>query len=141
MNVAKEIAQHLAGQALVTYDEEAFDADCFLFEMPSEPDEAVMLRVDAGTAPDAKLGYDSPDLQLIVRGAVDGDIAPLIERGYALYGALQGLNSLELPGGTWLVSCFGYQSGPVYMRKDENRRHELSINFRLEVRNVTKHRE
>lgn len=137
--LAGEVARYLAGRGLVSFDETAADGDCFIGVLPSAPDEVVALIPTGGLAADVKLGYDTPTLQVLVRGT--SDPRPAANRAQAIYSALHGLHGVSLPGGTYVVGCWGIQSAPTHIGRDENGRHELSLNVRLEVRSRTVHRD
>ena len=137
--LAAAIARYLAAQGLVTFDESGLSGDTFIAVMPSAPDSCVAIFPTGGFGADGKLGYDSPTIQIRVRGTQDP--RPAYQRAEAIYGALHGLHDVTLPGGPYVVGCWGIQSGPVHMGRDQNGRHEYSLNFRLEIRAVTAHRE
>ena len=138
--LAAELATYLTGQGLVTFKPNATGGDCFLEKLPQTPDEAVAIMSTGGFRSDGKLGYDSPTLQLLVRGTEDPQAG--FERAVALYDALHGLHAVELiEDGTYVVGCWAQQSAPVRLGPDENGRHEYSINLLLEVRSLTQHRE
>ena len=67
------IARHLADKGIVTFETAAAPGgDCFIDNMPSEPDEAVALSTyDDAREPDSLLGYDEPRVQVRVRGTRD----------------------------------------------------------------------
>lgn len=135
-----EIAKFLHSRGLVTFDETGISGDCFISVLPSAPDEVVALYPTGGIEGDAKLGYDSPGVQIIVRGSKNP--IPALSRAQAIYNALHGFGSgMFVPGGTWIVSCFGTQSGPIYLDRDQNERHEYALNFDIEIRNKNEHRE
>lgn len=134
-----EIAQYLHQQGLGVFAPDGIGGDIFVATLPQAPDECVMLRPTGGFAADSKLGYDDPTVQILVRGTQDPRTGG--ERAQAIYGALQGLHDVALPGGTWVVSCLGLQSGPVHIGSDGNGRHEYSLNFRFEIRSLSANRE
>lgn len=134
-----EIAQYLAARGLVTFDEQGADGDCFVGILPAVPDEAVALFPTGGDGADLKLAYDQPTVQVLVRGTRDPRAAA--DRAQAIYGALHGLHGLDLPGGTYVIGCWGIQSGTTHLGRDANGRHELSLNFRLEIRSRTTYRD
>jgi hypothetical protein len=129
------IARYLDTVAnLVTYDATGTTGDVFLERMPQTPSTAVAIYQYGGTEADALHGYDSPSLQVKVRGTAD----PTVSRALAqdIYDALHGLSDVTLPDGTALEDCIGTQSGPVSIGVDGNGRHEHVVNFRTEIRNT-----
>lgn len=138
MNLATAVAEHLDQLGLVDYQPSGAGGDVFIDVLPSTPDEAVSLRVYGGGEPDPVHPYDRPRLQAWVRGTRDPRTAQ--DRSHAIYDALHGLSSIELPGGLWAVSCFA-QAQPAFVSVDENQRVRYSTNFLWEVRNPTANRE
>lgn len=136
--LAVAVARYLDQLGLVRFDETGVAGDCFIAVLPASPDRVVALFPAGGAAPDPALGYDTAALQIVVRGTQDPRTAS--ERAEAIYGALHGLRSTALPGGVWVVLCRAMQSGPVWVERDANGRHVMSLNFELEVRHVTAHR-
>lgn len=138
--LAVELATYLDDQGLVTFSATAAGGDCFVEKLPQSPDEAVAIMSTGGWREDGKLGYDSPTLQLVVRGTKDPQAG--FERAVALYDALHGLHAVELvDGGTYVVGCWAQQSAPIRLGPDDNGRYEYSINLLLHVRSLTMHRE
>lgn len=135
-----EIAQYLHNQGIVMFDETGVSGDCFISVLPSSPDSVVAIFPSGGDGSDVKLGYDSPTVQVIVRGTQDP--RPTLSRAQDIYNALHGFHSDSfIVNGLYVVSCQGIQSGPTHIGRDENGRHENSLNFELEIRNQSTHRE
>ncbi|MFI8360709.1 minor capsid protein [Streptomyces sp. NPDC085612] len=133
------IARYLAERGHGTYGPDVVGATICLEQMPSQPDELVVLTVyDGGAAEsDSLLGYDEPRMQIRVRGTTDPRVSRT--RALAIYSELHGLGPVTLPDGTHLILCVALQ--PVFsMGVDENRRHEHAFNARLEHRSITAHR-
>lgn len=137
--IAIQVAKYLQGQGLVTYDEDSPDGDCYIATVPSRPDAVVVLTPYPGAEASVKHGYDTPHVQVRVRGGEDPK--PPHDRALAIYDVLHGLGPFEFDDGTQLISCIGIQSAPAYIGRDENGRHEYTQNFRLEIRAHTAHRE
>lgn len=141
------VAKHLDGLELVTYAEddawESGPPPIFVGHMPAEPDTAVMILASGGPPTAGRYGYDEPAVQLLVRGP-RYDRRPAKALADSLYGALQNLHQVVLDDGgadeAHVVRCLAQQSHPVDLGRDENERHELSINFVLRVRALTTHR-
>ncbi len=132
------MARQLTAQDLADYRADATGGDTFVEDLPPDPDAALGIYAAGGPGADVKLGYDLPAFQVIAR-APDPRIA--IARLEAIYAYLHGLHSVALVDGTWLVSCAGIQSAPVRIGRDQNGRHQFSLNFACDVRAVTTHRE
>src|SRR4051812_47647300 len=104
--------------------------------MPAAPDVAVVLSLYGGAVLDSRLGYDTPNLQVRVRGTTD----PRVSRALAtaIYNELHGLGPVTLPDGTPLQYCNANQTVTL-MGQDDQRRYEHVCNYALEYRNITTH--
>ncbi|MGW0756130.1 minor capsid protein [Streptomyces sp. NPDC002814] len=131
------VAQLLAARGLVTYDPEGVTGDLFVEAMPPAPDAAVALWLYAGEAPDTRNAYDTPRLQVRVRGGPDPRVSR--RRCWAIYSALHGLAGVALDDGTWLVLAAA-RGTPAPMGPDSSGRHEHVVNFDLDVSAPTDHR-
>lgn len=134
------LAAELDARGLVDYRADEAGGDCFVDkDLPATPNDAVGLYSIGGPPSDVKLGYDDPSVQIIVRGGADArDPAG---RAAAIYAALHGLHDHTLPDGTYVVGCAADQSAPVRLGPDENGRERFSLNFTLDVRALTTHRQ
>jgi hypothetical protein len=138
MLLAEQVARHLHAREVVVFDPASTAASAFLDRLPAEPDRAVAFRRTAGPARTDTLPRDTAGLQAIVRGPAhsrDGE-----EFAMQIYGELENLTSVLLPGDGWLVACWAQQSGPVYVGDDPAGRPEYSLNFVVEVSSPTVHR-
>ncbi|MCE5200844.1 MAG: minor capsid protein [Armatimonadota bacterium] len=127
-----EAGKYLQAQGLGVFDEHGSTGDIYCEVLPDKPDDVIMVRSTTGPAPDSR-DHDQPDLQVIVRGA---DMLATQQRAQNVYDTLHGFtNAVFVDGGTWIVLCYSLQSGPAYLDRDENERHEYSLNFRLRVKN------
>ncbi|MGW4138866.1 minor capsid protein [Streptomyces mirabilis] len=102
----------------------------FVEVMPPAPDAAVALWLYDGEAPDTRNAYDTPRLQVRVRGGPDPRVSR--RRTWAIYSALHGLAGVALADGTWLVLAAA-RGTPAPMGPDSNGRHEHVVNFDLDV--------
>lgn len=133
------LARYLDERSLVDYDPTGAGGDCFFEQMPSAPDEAVVLTIyDGGAESDSLLPYDEPRVQVRVRGTTDPRVSR--RRCRAIRSALHGLGPVTLPDGTEVILAVCIQGDAAHMGADENRRHEHTANFRVEVHNPTAHR-
>jgi hypothetical protein len=137
--LAVALARYLDGLGLLDFDELGVTGDTFIAAVPAQPDEVVILTPSGGPAPDFRLGYDSPTLQLRYRGTRDPRIA--LQRAESIYAALQSLGGVTLPDGTYVTRCMALQSNPTFIGNDQNGRAEFTHNFEFEVRNPTPYRE
>lgn len=106
--------------------------------VPQSPPQVVVLRPYGGAEADAKLGYDQPNIQIRVRG--DEDPRTSRDRAQAIYDDLHGRARFTLPNGVPVMLAVGLQSGPIPIGRDENGRHEHTLNLSIEHRNVTTNR-
>lgn len=136
MTLLEEFATLLAQRGHGTYEDDG--GTIFLAALPSTPDRCIAVARYAGGESDSRLPYDEVNLQVRVRGTAD----PTTAEGAAqdVYDDLHGLGMLTLPGGTWLQLAVGNQGGPIYIGRDQNGRHEFTVNLRAEVRRPTPHR-
>ncbi|AYD86204.1 tail terminator [Streptomyces phage Darolandstone] len=131
------VARLLDGLGLVTYDPDGTTGDLFVEAMPPGPDAAVALWLYDGEAPDTRNAYDTPRLQVRVRGGPDPRVSR--RRCWRIYSALHGLAGVALPDGTWLVLAAA-RATPAPMGPDSSGRHEHVVNFDLDVSAPTDNR-
>ncbi|MFF3886601.1 minor capsid protein [Streptomyces sp. NPDC001914] len=131
------IARLLDARGLVAYDPDGTSGDLFIETMPPAPDAAVALWLYDGEAPDTRNAYDTPRLQVRVRGGPDPRVSR--RRCWAIYSALHGLAGVALDDGTWLVLAAA-RATPAPMGPDSSSRHEHVVNFDLDVSAPTDNR-
>lgn len=107
---------------------------------PNGPDEVITVSRPAGADSESLQGYDTVSFQVRVRGSRNDSAAPEA-LAQAIYDDLHGLRSMPLPGGTWLVHLLAMGAGPGYMGVDTHQRTEFSLNFRAELRRITRNRQ
>jgi len=137
--LAIELARYLHDKGLVTFDQNGSQGSCFIGTIPPKPDEAVAIYHYEGLPASTVHGYDSPRLQVRVRGTEDPRVG--FQLAQSIYEALHGFEGYLVEGGYWIVSCEGLQSGPVHIGTDQNGRHEYTVNLEIEIRNKTINRE
>lgn len=131
------IARLLDERGHATYDPAGVSGDLFVELMPPSPDTAVGLWLYDGGQQDARNAYDTPRLQVRVRGGPDPRVSR--QRCHAIYGELHGLSGVALADGTWLI--LAASRGTVApMGPDSSGRHEHVVNFDLDVSAPTTHR-
>jgi hypothetical protein len=140
MTLLEGIALYLDSVDVATYDPDGPDGNVFIQKLPQTPDAAIGIFAVGGFPASGTHGYDEPSISIQVRGAPDDPVGALT-LAEAIYGALHGLHSATLPDGSRVVRCLGIQSGPVSIGQDDQERHELTLNFQIQIRNVTMHRE
>ncbi|MFY7069583.1 minor capsid protein [Nocardiopsis changdeensis] len=109
----------------------------FATSLPLAPDVALAIAL-YGDGADALGGLPEDDVrvQLRIRGTKDNP-APGEALAQAAYDALNGLMYRALPGGTWLQMAVCQGGAPAYIGRDENGRHEWTVNVRLVLERPT----
>ncbi|MBA9003733.1 minor capsid protein [Thermomonospora cellulosilytica] len=139
MTLLEEFARLLELRGLGEYHEDgSAGGSIFLAALPSSPDRCKAIALYGGGDADSRLAYDEPSLQVRCRGTTDPRTAEADAQ--QVYDALHGLGMLTLPGGTWLQLMLAKQSGPVYIGRDVNGRHEWTVNLQAEISRPTPHR-
>ncbi|MFB4276041.1 minor capsid protein [Nonomuraea sp. MTCD27] len=112
----------------------------FVARMPGNPDRCFVVARYGG--PESRLAdnYDEPRIQFRLRGP-STDVSVAEADAELVYNALNGLQDLTLPGGTWLSLMVGVQAGPIFIGQDQNSRPEYTVNFRCEISRPALNRE
>lgn len=132
--LTRQIAQYLAANGIGT-----LDTNIFYESLPSAPNAAVAVFSTGGFESSVVHGYDDPTIQIRVR---DTSPTGAYNRIGAIYSLLQGLNHTNLiTGGIRVIQAQAIQSHPENIGKDEQGRIEYTMNYRLEIRNITANRE
>ncbi|GAA0605632.1 hypothetical protein GCM10010174_22980 [Kutzneria viridogrisea] len=131
MTLLEEFARLLQEFGLGSY-QPAGGGTIVLAVPPAMPDAVLVLTRAAGLDADSTLPYDTPTVQVRVRGAVK-DAVGAEGTAQAVYDALHGLGSRALPGGTWLVLGLATGGGPVYAGRDSADRDQWDVSFRMEL--------
>jgi len=140
MSIVTEIMRYLADKGIVSYSETGGTNNIFMGKLPAEPPFAIAVNPSGGYNASIKHDYDLPTIQILVRGTVDPRTG--YEKALAIYDALHGFGSgAFVAGGYWVVKCEGIQSEPIYIGQDENGRHMYTLNFALEIKRPSTHRE
>jgi len=112
----------------------------FLTVLPAAPDRCMAVARSGGPESDSLNPWDEPSIQVRCRGPA-ADVRTAEQDAQAVYDHLHGLGMRELtPGGTWLQLAVCTQSGPVYIGRDQNGRHEYVVNARCDVQRSTPNR-
>lgn len=134
-----EIAQYLNAQGIGVFESGGLGGDIFIESCPSSPDNVIYITGTGGPQGDGKFPVDRPTLQIIVRGGVNPIAAQ--SRAQSIYNILHGFHHARFcDDGYWIVGCWGIQSSPTHIGVDDLGRHEYSLNFQLEIENITAHR-
>lgn len=111
---------------LVTAGVGTFGTDLFVGIQPATPDACVTLFDSGGRNPDPKHAHDEPSVQAMVRSAVDD-----YEGGWAKAQAVKdALLGAPVTGDVRGVLMRGDVN---HLGRDDQARHEWSLNFRLSV--------
>lgn len=132
------LAQYLDNQEVLTFDETGTSGDVFINVLPSNPDKAVGIFSQGGSAPSPKFVEQTTDLQFLVRG--DADPRPAENLAQSIFNHLHGLTQEDLPDGTYLLQSRAMQGKPIHIGRDDSGRHKFSVNFRLRYEAETMHR-
>lgn len=125
MSLIAEIADYLETQGHGTVA-----TDIFIGPQPSSPNDCITLIQRAGLAPDEDIDEITfPTLQIIVRNASyeSGET-----KAANVFGELKATRNTDL--GDFHAFYILATSDVGYIGRDENERHEWSMNFRLGVR-------
>ena len=140
MSIITEVMQYLANKGIVQYSATGGDNNVFMGRLPAEPSSAIAINPSGGYNASIKHDYDLPTLQILIRGTQDPRVG--YEKALQIYDALHGFGGDRfIVGGHWVVKCEGIQSEPVYIGQDENGRHMYTLNFALEIKRPSTHRE
>ncbi|HWO65366.1 MAG TPA: minor capsid protein [Umezawaea sp.] len=136
MTLLEELALLLQELGLGTYKPDDVDGTIYFPVLPDGPDACLAIARYGGTESSSRDPFDEPRIQVRCRGTA-ADSRPPEAAAQAVFDALHGLGMRTLPGGSELQLAVGIGSGPEYMGRDENRRHEYVVNFRVEVQRPT----
>lgn len=142
--IAAAVGKYLGDEVTgLTYSATTTGGNVFVGWMPSAPDIAVGV-MPAGGVPNRTLQpWDTPVVQIIVRGA------PRVQRASydlarAVYDALAGLDNTTLDAAgddeVFVIGCTPVQSDAVPLGVDDNDRPEWSLNFEIQVHAPTTNR-
>lgn len=132
MGYLEAIADYLQTKGIAT-----LDTNLYIGYLPSSPDTALAIIPTAGYAPESKLAYDKPTIQLFARGVLFTQGYNLLE---AVYNVLQSLGSKDISG-IHFVDITAIQSKPVTLGRDEQDRSLFSQNYLVQFYNSTDNRE
>jgi hypothetical protein len=138
--VTEDVAQLLEDLGLGDYRADgSVGGTIYLTHLPDAPDECMAVARYGGATSDSRLPYDNVNVQVRVRGNTT-DVRTGERTAQDVYDALHGLGPRPLASGAELLLAVANQGGPVYMGRDENRRHEWAVNINCEIRRITANR-
>lgn len=136
--LASEIAEWIGNNITsCSFDTTGITGNVFISTMPNSPDTVVMVS-EYGSISDDKNPFDDISVQVRVRGTRDPRVSYNIAK--EIYDELHGLtNTVLISDGTRIVKVVA-QNTPIDIGRDDNLRHEWTVNFQVEVYNSTSNR-
>lgn len=136
--VAQAIGAADGGVAGLKWGINGAGVNVFEDHLPPEPDTAVGVYSEGGLPASSSLPFDSPTLQIVVRGTADPEAARAL--WWAIYDFIHALRYTTLPDGTFLAWALVTQSGPFAMGPDTSGRFRFSMDVQCETRRTSTHR-
>lgn len=112
--------------------------EVFLDFLPANPNNIVAIYSTGGPRSNGKHGYDLMAFQIRARG---NTILWPTNKLITIYNYLHGLDNTQLADGRKIINCYGLQPSPVNIGLDSNGRNNYTMNYEIEIRNVTSNRE
>lgn len=136
--LASEVAQWIGSNITsCSFDTTGVSGNVFISTMPDKPDTVVMVS-EYGSIGDDKNPFDDISVQVRVRGTRDPRVSYNIAK--EIYDELHGLtNTVLISDGTRIVKVVA-QNTPIDIGRDDNLRHEWTVNLQIEVRNISTNR-
>lgn len=136
--LASEVAEWIGNNITsCSFDTTGVTGNVFISTMPNSPDTVVMVT-EYGSVGDDKNPFDDISVQVRVRGTRDPRVSYNIAK--EIYNELHGLtNTVLISDGTRIVKVVA-QNTPIDIGRDDNLRHEWTVNFQVEVYNSTSNR-
>tara|TARA_R100000781_G_C4068686_1_gene123705 strand:- start:676 stop:1092 length:417 start_codon:yes stop_codon:yes gene_type:complete len=130
--LASEVAEWIGSNtASCSFDTTGVTGNVFISTMPSSPDTVVMVSEYGGVVDD-KNPYSDINVQVRVRGNKDPRTSYNIAK--EIFDELQGLTNTTLISSGKRVVKVVAQNTPIDIGRDDNGRHEWTVNFQIEVR-------
>lgn len=132
--LASEVAEWIGDNITnCSFDTSGVTGNVFISTMPSSPDTVVMVSEYGGTVDD-KNPFSDINVQARVRGTRDPRVSYNIAK--EIFDELQGLtNTTLISSGSRVIKVVA-QNTPIDIGRDDNGRHEWTINFNIEVRDI-----
>jgi len=136
--LASEVAEWVGSNITsCSFDTTGVTGNVFISTMPDKPDTVVMVS-EYGSTGDDKNPFDDISVQVRVRGTRDPRVSYNIAK--EIYDELHGLtNAVLISGGSRIVKVVA-QNTPIDIGRDDNLRHEWTVNLQMEVRNISTNR-
>ena len=136
--LASEVAQWIGSNITsCSFDTTGVSGNVFISTLPDKPDTVVMVS-EYGSTGDDKNPFDDISVQVRVRGTRDPRVSYNIAK--EIYDELHGLtNTVLISDGTRIVKVVA-QNTPIDIGRDDNLRHEWTVNLQIEVRNISTNR-
>tara|TARA_R100000278_G_scaffold101471_1_gene78010 strand:- start:1432 stop:1848 length:417 start_codon:yes stop_codon:yes gene_type:complete len=136
--LASEVAEWIGSNITsCSFDTTGVSGNVFISTMPDKPDTVVMVS-EYGSTSDDKNPFDDISIQVRVRGTRDPRVSYNIAK--EIYDELHGLtNTVLISDGTRIVKVVA-QNTPIDIGRDDNLRHEWTVNLQIEVRNISTNR-
>tara|TARA_Y100000004_G_scaffold194583_1_gene259529 strand:- start:865 stop:1281 length:417 start_codon:yes stop_codon:yes gene_type:complete len=136
--LASELAEWIGNNITsCSFDTTGVTGNVFISTMPDKPDTLVMVS-EYGSTSDDKNPFDDISVQVRVRGTRDPRVSYNIAK--EIYDELHGLtNTVLISDGTRIVKVVA-QNTPIDIGRDDNLRHEWTVNLQIEVRNISTNR-
>lgn len=132
--LASEVAEWIGDNITnCSFDTSGVTGNVFISTMPSSPDTVVMVSEYGGTVDD-KNPFSDINVQARVRGTKDPRVSYNIAK--EIFDELQGLtNTTLISSGSRVIKVVA-QNTPIDIGRDDNGRHEWTVNFNIEVRDI-----
>ena len=132
--LASEVAEWIGDNITnCSFDSTGVTGNVFISTMPSSPDTVVMVSEYGGTVDD-KNPFSDINVQARVRGTKDPRVSYNIAK--EIFDELQGLtNTTLISSGSRVIKVVA-QNTPIDIGRDDNGRHEWTVNFNIEVRDI-----
>tara|TARA_Y100000004_G_C8941064_1_gene424230 strand:- start:119 stop:535 length:417 start_codon:yes stop_codon:yes gene_type:complete len=132
--LASEVAEWIGDNITnCSFDTSGVTGNVFISTMPSSPDTVVMVSEYGGTVDD-KNPFSDINVQARVRGTRDPRVSYNIAK--EIFDELQGLtNTTLISSGSRVIKVVA-QNTPIDIGRDDNGRHEWTVNFNIEVRDI-----
>lgn len=136
--LASEVAEWIGNNITsCSFDTTGVTGNVFISTMPDKPDTLVMVS-EYGSTSDDRNPFDDISVQVRVRGTRDPRVSYNIAK--EIYDELHGLtNTVLISDGTRIVKVVA-QNTPIDIGRDDNLRHEWTVNLQIEVRNISTNR-
>jgi hypothetical protein len=136
--IASELAEWIGDNITsCTFDTTGVSGNVFISVMPDSPDTVVMVSEYGGIADD-KNPFSDINVQCRVRGTRDPRVSYNIAK--EIFDELIGLtNTTLISSGSHVIKVVA-QNTPIDIGRDDNNRHEWTVNFQIEVSDVGSNR-